>query len=234
MAGAVAAARLLTYSRAGTVLKILLFSLIVSITNIYAFSATLSGLYPGIRQHIQLPRILNGLLIVAASSALSAWIFLRTRRSIRNVIISGSLLACGMSCSVFSILAEAVRPFVLAYDLRTILITVVIASLLSGCSLRELDRTDRTYHGILFSALLAVILIMMPISSIGSILPFGEWMSARAGSPQSPIFFPVTVIAGSELLVILLLTSVASLLISDSRAHSSARSALPASGGLHI
>ncbi|OUJ16880.1 bifunctional diguanylate cyclase/phosphodiesterase [Acetobacter sp. DsW_063] len=203
--------RCLSVSRWPRLIRIFVFGAVVSTSELATFFDTLWSTYPSLWGRLPEPVTLLAGAITFLSAAVSGYLYLCQRRSIRNVILAGCLLAFGMSCSTFAVLVSIVQPFTLAYDLSAVMAVMIVGSTLCGFAFWELGSSIAARPVLVSSLLLAVTLTELPLGSMGSVLPFGDWMSASQ-TPDSAAFSPIAVIGLSEFLAVMFLVFLASLL----------------------
>ncbi|MFT8719898.1 putative bifunctional diguanylate cyclase/phosphodiesterase [Acetobacter sp.] len=191
--------------------RIILFAFLMAIAGVTTFFTTFWSSYPNLLWNFPQPatEIAGALMFVLAAGA--AWIYLRSRRSIKAVILAGGILAFGMEFSAFYILSATVSPATLAYDLSAMLITLVLGTTLGAFALWELGSTLAAHPRLTSSVLLALTLTVLPLGSMGSILPFSQWLSVIQ-TPESALFSPLSVMSLSGIVSIFFVLCLASLL----------------------
>ncbi|NHO31942.1 EAL domain-containing protein [Acetobacter fallax] len=201
----------LAATRFKTNIQIVLFGIAITTGNLVSFFDTLWSSYPYLLWHIPLVTTAIAAIVVFIAACISAYFYLCPRRTIKTVILAGCVLAFGLSFSAFTILVSIVKPFVLAYDLSAVLSIMVLGSTLCGFAFWELGSLAAIRPRLFASILLALTLTVLPLGSMGSVLPFGEWMTVIQ-TPDSASFSPIGVIALSEFIAIIFLVGIASLL----------------------
>lgn len=191
--------------------KIVLFSLAVTLTDLLSFYDTLWSTYPYLTGQIPVVETIMAGLVMLGTSVGAAMLYLGGRHTIRLEILTGCTLAFGMSFSAFSILVGVVQPFALAYDLPAVLTVMVVGAALCGLAFHELGNPDAMHPRLSAGVLIAMAFTILPLGSMGSVLPFEDWIS-MSRTPDSASFSPVGVIALSEILAIILLVGIASML----------------------
>lgn len=192
-------------------IRVALFGVSITVADLVTFFETLWSSYPYLKGQIPWPATAVAALVTLITASVSAWLYLWPRRSIKTVILAGCALALGVSFSAFTILVSIVKPFVLAYDLSAVLSVMVLGSTLCGFAFWELGSVAATRPRLSASVLLALTLGVLPLGSMGSVLPFAEWMSVIR-TPDSASFSPISVIVLSEFIAIVFLVCIASLL----------------------
>ncbi|AQS85641.1 MAG: EAL domain-containing protein [Acetobacter aceti] len=192
-------------------LRIVLFALLVSIADLTIFFDTFWSTYPNLLWNFPQPTTeITGLLTFCFAVG-AAYFYLNVRRSIKTAIMSGALLSFGMAFSAFDILVATVSPATLAYDLSAVLIVLVIGATLCAFAFWELGSALAARPRLVASILLAFALALLPLGSMGSILPFDQWLTVIQ-TPDSALFSPLSVLCLSGGLAMVFLLCVASLL----------------------
>ncbi|MCQ8239680.1 putative bifunctional diguanylate cyclase/phosphodiesterase [Rhizosaccharibacter radicis] len=168
------------------------------------FRSTFAGAYPRLAFTVPPGSVLTGSALMLGTSVAAGMILGHGRRSARNTMLAGSLLASGASCLIFGAMAGIVRPFSLAYDLPAVLVTTALASACWAFALHEVASCDRPYRRVVCTLLIASSAIILAIGSLGSILPFQGWMTA-AVQPDSLASSPVPVVMLAQSLMTLCL-----------------------------
>ncbi|GBR06592.1 EAL domain-containing protein [Acetobacter oeni] len=205
------AIRFLASARFRLKTQIILFGIAITIAGLTSFFDTLWSSYPYLSWHIPEPTTAIAAVVMFAMACVSAYFYLCPKRTIKTVILAGCALAFGLSFSAFTILVSIVKPFVLAYDLSAVLSVMVLGSTLCGFAFWELGSPAASRPRFFASILLALTLTVLPLGSMGSVLPFGEWMTVIQ-TPDSASFSPIGVIALSEFIAIIFLVGIASFL----------------------
>ncbi|GBQ28216.1 diguanylate cyclase [Acetobacter estunensis NRIC 0472] len=154
--------------------------------------------------------VLSGLVIWASATG-AGWLYRCHRRTIKSVILAGSVLAFGMTFSAFYILSAAVEPGVVAYDLWVVLFVLVLSATLCGFAFWELGSQAASRPRLVATALLALALTLLPLGCMGSVLPFDQWLTL-VQQPDSALFSPLAVLCLSGFTALILLFCLASLL----------------------
>ncbi|MCH4091604.1 putative bifunctional diguanylate cyclase/phosphodiesterase [Acetobacter sp.] len=191
--------------------RALLFSLFVSVADLTIFFDTFWSTYPNLSGTIPQPTTeITGFLIFGFA-VIAAYLYLDVRRSIKTVIMSGALLAFGLAFSAFDILVATVSPATLAYDLSVVLGVLVAGATLCAFAFWELGNPLASRPRLTASILLAFTLALVPLGSMGSILPFDQWLTVIQ-TPDSALFSPLSVLCLSGGLAMVFLLCIASLL----------------------
>ncbi len=141
-------------------------------------------------------------VVLMLSAAAAAAIQHGRTRSARNAMLSGSLLASGMSIALFTGMSGLVKPFSLSYDLTGVLTVMVIASSLCAYGLREITNTGRPRRLLVAGVVLGLAMATLSLGSLASILPFGGWLTASS-EPDNLASSPIAVIVAAEALAVL-------------------------------
>jgi diguanylate cyclase (GGDEF)-like protein/PAS domain S-box-containing protein len=200
--GSAMAMGILRWHRPGSILAVPLFGVILTLASWLAFITALTGTYP--RFHVTTPlRWVGPALAMSLLTATAAGaIQLFGRRSMRNALLAGSLLASGFSCMVFTGVAGLTRPSALAYDLTAVLIVTVLGAALCGFALWEASSRRPRSAGI---ALGALAMAIVAFGSLATILPFEAWMAA-GGNPDHMASSPIVFIVATETVAVLVLS----------------------------
>ncbi|MGI4802756.1 MAG: putative bifunctional diguanylate cyclase/phosphodiesterase [Janthinobacterium lividum] len=192
----------------------MLFALVVTATAWISFRTALAGSYPQLR--LSIPFLWGGpaLLMAMLGAGIAGVIQSRGRRTARDAMLSGSLLASGISCMLFIAMTGFVRPFALAYDLTAVIMVMVLGSVLCGLAFRESVNPTRRQPMLVGAGLIALAVAWLMIGSLASILPFEGWMAA-VSQTDNLASSPVAIIVTAEVIVVLLLSLFGSLV--DSR-----------------
>lgn len=194
-----------------SVVRILLFSLVISVADLAIFFDTFWSTYPNLLWNFPHPATeITGLLTFVFAVG-AAYFYLEVRRSIKTAIMSGALLAFGMAFSAFDILVATVSPATLAYDLSAVMSVLVVGATLCAFAFWELGNPLATRPRLVTSILLALTLALVPLGSMGSILPFDQWLTVIQ-TPDSALFSPLSVMCLSGGLAMVFLLCIASLL----------------------
>ena len=160
----------------------------------------------------------GSLVFSLAGGSAGAMIVQGGQRSARNAMLAGSVLACGISCMILTALAGLVQPFALAYDLRSVLMVMLIGAALCCFALWEATQPLQGMRRALPGLLLAAAILVLTLGSFASILPFDQWMTA-ASRPDQIVTMPIAIVAGAEAIVVLLLSLTGSLIDNRSAAR---------------
>ena len=213
-AGSCLAMRVLLLRREGrlaTIAGAFAFSVVLTFSFWIALLTALAGIYPKQSLSVPVRWMIPALLMSLFSGAIAAAIHRRGRRSARNGMLAGSLLACGFSCMLFTGMAGLVRPFALEYDLTAVLIVMVLGAALCGFAFWESSNPQRRYRPwVIGTALAALAIVVLVFGSLAAILPFDAWMNAVA-QPDDIASSPVAIIVAAEGVVVLLLSLFGSL-----------------------
>lgn len=166
--------------------------------------------YSGLLERLPLSALLvaGGLNLLTAGGAAAIW--LRLKRSIKTVILAGGFLSFGMSFTVFYILIVAARPLALAYDLTAVVLVLGLGMIMCAVSFWELGGRFARSPQMSATGFLAFALTLLPLGSIGAILPF-EQRIAAVGTAGAQ-FTPLSVITLSGCVVLLFMLAIAQLL----------------------
>lgn len=197
---------------AGTAgLRLGAFGVITAGFSFAAFAIALKSAFPQIDLNLKIHWIIGPIAVGLLFSVTSAAIHLHLRRSLRNAMLAGSLLACGVSLMFFGTLNELVKPFHLAYDLTGVIWVTVLGSALLTFALWEQSRRDALRAWLAGIGLAGVALVVLTVGSVASVLPFDAWMSAIS-RPNDLAFSPMAVLVAAEAIVCLVLSLLGSLL----------------------
>lgn len=197
-------------SRRGGIRSIGCFGLAITVTSCLTFRTALSGSFEHLALVVPLAWAAPALLLSALSAIAAGTIQTRGRRSARNAMLAGSLLACGFSCMLFIAMAGLVAPFALAYDLTAVLVIMVLGGLLCAFSLWEGSNPARHRPWLVSTGFMAFATVGLAFGSVAAILPFADWMDAL-GRPDNLSFSPIVVILAAEGVAMLLLSLLGSL-----------------------
>ncbi len=189
----------------GPLVTVVLFGVSVTMVSWLAFIMALAGSFPRLSVTVPMRWIMPALAMSLLSSMAVAAIQQLGRRSARNVLLSGSLLACGFSCMLFTGMAGLVRPFALAYDLTAVIVVMVLGSTLCSFALWEAGNRNRRYPGMIGSGLAALAIGVLAFGSLAAILPFNDWMNA-VSRPDELASSPIAIIVAAEAVVVLVLS----------------------------
>lgn len=189
----------------------LLFSGLISIADLTIFFDTFWSTYPNLFGTIPQPTTEITAGITFGFAGIAVYLHLGVRRSIKTAIMSGGLLAFGMAFSAFDILVATVSPATLAYDLSAVLSVLVVGATLCAFAFWELGNPLAVRPRLTSSILLALTLALVPLGSMGSILPFDQWLTV-IHTPDSALFSPLSVMLLSGGLAMVFLLCIASLL----------------------
>ncbi len=184
---------------------VILFGLIVTPVSWLAFIMALAGDFPQLCVSVPFRSIIPALAMSLLSSMAAAAIQQRGRRSARNVLMAGSLLACGYSCMLFTGMAALVKPFALAYDLTGVLVVMVLGSALCSFGLWEGSNRNRRHPGMIGSGLAGLGALVLSFGSLAAILPLDGWMNA-VSRPDELASSPLAIIISAEAVMVLLLS----------------------------
>ena len=189
----------------GPLVTVVLFGVSVTMVSWLAFIMALAGSFPRLSVTVPMRWIMPALAMSLLSSMAVAAIQQLGRRSARNVLLSGSLLACGFSCMLFTGMAGLVRPFALAYDLTAVIVVMVLGSTLCSYALWEAGNRKHRHPGMIGSGLAALAISVLAFGSLAAILPFSAWMNA-VSNPDELAFSPIAIIVATEAVVVLVLS----------------------------
>jgi len=177
----------------------------VTLTAWLSFRTALAGRYPNLAPAIPFAWMLPALGSSLSGGLVAGLIQQLGRRSARNALLAGSLLACGFSCMVFTGMAGLVRPFALAYDLTSVLTIMVLGAALCGFGFWEVSGHTSGRGALLGGGLIALAIALLTLGSLAAILPFGGWMSALT-RPEDLASSPIAVIVAAESVAVLVLS----------------------------
>ena len=202
------ALRLLLCRRPATVRSAtaaMLFGVVVALASWLAFLTALAGIYPKLSLAVPISSACPALAMSLLSGAVSGRIQQRGRRSARNAMLAGSLLACGFSCMLFTGMAGVVKPFMLAYDLSAVLAVMVLGAALCGFAFWESGNPIRRHPWVIATVLIATAILVLAFGSLGAILPFDAWLEA-VDQPDQLASSPIAIIVAAESVVVLVLS----------------------------
>ncbi len=171
----------------------------------FAFRTTLAGRYPQLSLSVPAAWGVPAVLMVLLGGLAAAAIQFRGRLSARNALLSGSLLASGISCMLFTGMAGLVRPFTLAYDLTAVIVVMVLGAALCAFAIWEAGYPRGRHGWAIGTGLLTLAIICLVVGSVAAILPFDGWMSA-ADQTDNLAFSPIAIIVAAEAVVVLVLS----------------------------
>ena len=201
------AMRLLVWRRCSAIRPLLrsaLFSLVAAPVTWVSFMTALAGTYPKVSLAAPATSIVPAMMMSLLANFLAASIQQRGRRSARNAMFAGSLLAFGFSCTLFIGMAALVRPFELGYDLAAVLIVMVIGAALCGLALLECGNPDRRHPWLIATGLMTVAVCVLSFGSLAAILPFEAWM-ATVTQPDDLASSPIAILVAAEAVGVLAL-----------------------------
>ncbi|NVN29966.1 EAL domain-containing protein [Endobacter medicaginis] len=215
LVGAAASLLALKSTRRALLLSNLGFASILTLALWIGTHLGLQAMFPKLVLDVPARWLAGSLVFSLVGASASGTVLRGGQHSARNAMLAGSILACGISCMILTALAGLVRPFALAYDLRSVLLVMLIGSTLCCFSLWEATRPLAGVRRVLPCLLLGLAIFVLILGSLGSILPFEQWMTA-ALRPDQIATMPVAIVAGAEAIVVLLLSLTGSLI--DNRA----------------
>ena len=191
-------------SQGRRVLGITVFALLVPVLFWCVFLAALTAGFPRLGVTLPVRSVLPAFAASMTASAMTIAIRLYGRRSLRTVMLMGSAFACGLSLMVFSGMAVLVRPFALAYDLRSVLGVMGLGATLAAFAFWEAGDPARPNRWPRATAFLAASMLVLSLGSLGSILPFDQWIAA-SDRPDDLATSPVAIVLVAEAAVGLVL-----------------------------
>ena len=189
----------------GRLVTVLLFGISVTLVSWLAFIMALAGTFPRLSVTMPMRWIIPALAMSLLSSMAVAALQQLGRRSARNALLSGSLLACGFSCMLFTGMAGLVRPFALAYDLTAVIVIMVLGAALCSYALWEAGNRKRRHPGMIGSGLAALAISVLAFGSMAAILPFDAWINA-VSRPDQLASSPIAIIIAAEAVAVLVLS----------------------------
>jgi diguanylate cyclase len=196
-------------------LKVSALSVIVTAASCGCFHTAFLASYPRldfiVPPQFMIPAMGLSLLGSAVAASIQEW----GRRSARNAVLSGSLMACAASCMVFIGMAGLIQPFDLAFDLGAVLSVAALSAALAAFALWEMADPDRKLRGLGGMGLLALALALVSLGSLCAILPFNAWINT-VSTPDNLASSPLALIIAAEAVTALAFTFTGSLL--DNRA----------------
>ena len=195
----------------GRVLRILLFGAAASALFWCVFIGALKAGFPKLGVDLPLPALAPALAASGLAACATEAIHAFSRRTVRTVMLMGSVFACGLSLMVFSGMAVLVRPFALAYDLQSVLAVIGLGATLAAFAFWEAGDRLHPRRMLLAIPLLAAALLVLSFGSLGSVLPFEQWIAAST-RPDDLATSPIAIVLAAETGVGLLLVLSASLL----------------------
>ena len=181
------------------------FGVFVPLVSWATFVTALAGTYPKLSLTVPLRWVIPALAMSMLSGTVTGAILQFGRRSARNTMLIGSLLACGFSCMLFTGMAGLVSPFDLAYDLEAVLIVMVLGATLFGYALWEASNPMGRFAFVMGTGLATAALTILSFGSLAAILPFDGWMLA-ANNPDNLASSPIVIIVAAEAVVVLMLS----------------------------
>lgn len=200
---------------AGRVAGALLCAAGLSLLTLVAFYLSLRSSYPNIEISLPSGYYWGAAAIAFGSGFAAAMILALARRSARNVLLAGSVVASGFSCTILFAMAGVVAPFELSYDLTAVLTVMFVGSALAGFSLWENGSPHQPRSSVYAILLGTAAVAVLSFGSMSSILSFRDWLTAST-EPDDITSSPILVIALAESGVVLVLTLFGSLI--DNRA----------------
>ncbi len=194
--------RIRAATRARNFAIVSVFGVVFASMSWFAFRAALSGKYPNLNVAVPLSATLTAILLSLLTAMIVGALQRHARRSARNAMFGGSLLASGVSTMIFTGMAAVVRPFALAYDLSAVLTTLAIGSTLFGFALWESGNPRLRRPWLVGSALATLAMFVLVVGSLASILPFGGWMTA-VSAPDDLASSPIVIIVAAEAVSVL-------------------------------
>ncbi len=192
-------------------LHILAFGAVASLLFWCLFIGALKAGFPKLGIDLSVRGFVPALAVSCLAASATETIRLFSRRSVRTVMLMGSVFACGLSLMVFSGMAVLVRPFALAYDLRSVLAVIGLGATLAAFAFWEAGDRIRPHRPLMAIPLLAAALLVLSVGSLGSILPFDQWITAST-RPDDLATSPIAIVLAAETGVGLLLVLSGSLL----------------------
>lgn len=169
-----------------------------------AFHCSLAAFFPYLHAMIAWQPTALGVLLTVTGSGAMFGILTFTEYGARNTLLAASLLASANSCMVFIGMASLAAPMTLAYNLIDVLLAMVGSTAVCAFGLRYAKQTGTRTAVAGAATLVALAVPSLHIASLAAILPFSDWESMNK-TPDALSLRPLTVVFGSELIVILLL-----------------------------
>jgi diguanylate cyclase len=182
----------------------LLFGVFVPMVSWSTFLTALAGTYPKLSLTVPVRWAMPALALSMLSGTAAGAVLQLGQKSARNVMLVGSLLACGFSCMLFTGMAGLVRPFALAYDLSAVLVVMVLGAALFAYAVWEATNPTRRFAFTFSTGLATVALTTLSFGSLAAILPFDAWMVAES-NPDDLASSPIVIIVAAEAVAVLLL-----------------------------
>ncbi len=192
-------------SRHKTAITVTLFALVMTSASWLAFITALGGTYPKLSVSVPVRWMIPALVMSLLSSMAAGAIQRLGRRSARNAMLAGSLLACGFSCMLFTGMAGIVRPFALAYDLTAVLVVMVLGAALCGFAFWESSSLARRFPRLIGTMLTTLAIGVLAFGSLAAILPFNDWINA-VSHPDELASSPIAIIVAAEAVAMLVLS----------------------------
>jgi diguanylate cyclase (GGDEF)-like protein/PAS domain S-box-containing protein len=189
----------------------LLFGVVLTIVSWLTFVTALTYSYPQLSLSVPIRWVIPALTISLLGAGGAGAIQLLGRRSARNAMLAGSLLACGFSCMLFTGMAGVVKPFTLAYDLTAVLFIMVIGAALCGFAFWEGSNPARRNPWAIATGLVTLAIGVLTLGSLAAVLPFSAWMDA-VSDPDDLASSPIAIIVAAEAVVVLVLSLSGSLI----------------------
>lgn len=187
-----------------------MFGCNVSITSLLAFITAFTFWYPQLNFDPSAAWAAPALIVSLLTAVIAGLIQRLGRRSARNVLLAGSILSCGFSCMLFTVMAGLVAPFALAYELTAVVFIVVVGAAFCAFALWELGNPAHQRPWLISASLLAVAIALLAFGSLAAILPLDGWIDALS-QPDGLASAPVAVIVAAEAVVVLVLSLFGSL-----------------------
>jgi diguanylate cyclase (GGDEF)-like protein/PAS domain S-box-containing protein len=183
---------------------ILLFGMAGAVVAWVTFLTALAGTYPKVSLAVPAGSALPAVMMSVLSRIAAAWIHQRARRSARNAMFAGSLLAGGYSCMLFIGMAGLVRPFALGYDLVAVLVVGLVGAALYGFALLERASPTQRHPWLVGTGLSATAMAVLSFGSLAAVLPFDAWMAA-VSQADNLASSPIAIIIAAEAVGVLAL-----------------------------
>ena len=195
----------------GRLLHVLVFGAVASLLFWCVFIGALKAGFPRLGVDLPIRDFVPALAVSCLAAGATETIRMFSRRSVRTVMLMGSVFACGLPLMVFSGMAVLVRPFALAYDLRSVLAVIGLGATLAAFAFWEAGDGTRPRRLLMAIPLLAAALLVLSVGSLGSILPFDQWIAAST-RPDDLASSPIAIVLAAETGMGLLLVLSGSLL----------------------
>lgn len=183
----------------------------ITTLSVGVFLAAFKSSYPQAEIAFPFRHAAAGVAVSFASSLLAVLIMTVGRRSARNALMAGSLLASGFSCAIFLGVSGAVSPFALSYDLGSVVAVMIAGAALCSFGLWENGLANGRRRVPYATLLITGAMLLVSLGSMASVLSFGDWMNAVM-APDDITSAPIVVIAATEACVVLVLALVGSLI----------------------